>query len=107
MTLYCSPQIEWCQLVVEEFSKATGIQVAMTRKSSSETYAQIKAESRNPRDTCGGAAPATPNLQAAEEGLTVEYMSPMLDSLHPWARQQASQSGHRTVGIYMGALGFG
>ena len=49
MTLYCSPQIEWCQLVVEEFSKATGIEVAMTRKSSGETFAQIKAEARNPK----------------------------------------------------------
>ena len=49
MTLYCSPQIEWCQLVVEEFSKATGIQVAMTRKSSGETFAQIMAEARNPK----------------------------------------------------------
>jgi iron(III) transport system substrate-binding protein len=31
----------------------------------------------------------------------------MLDKLHPWATKQAEQSGHKTVGIYMGALGFG
>lgn len=24
LTLYCSPQIEWCQVMVEEFQKATG-----------------------------------------------------------------------------------
>ena len=107
MTLYCSPQIEWCQLVVEEFSKATGIDVAMTRKSSGETFAQIKAEERNPRGDVWWGGTGDPHLQAAEEGLTIEYMSPMLDKVHPWARQQAEQSGHRTVGIYMGALGFG
>ena len=107
MTLYCSPQIEWCQLVVEEFSKATGIEVAMTRKSSGETFAQIKAEERNPKGDVWWGGTGDPHLQAAEEGLTEEYKSPMLDSLHPWAQQQAAQSGHRTAGIYMGALGFG
>ena len=49
LTLYCSPQIEWCQIMVEEFQKATGIEVAMTRKSSGETFAQVKAEAQNPR----------------------------------------------------------
>ena len=43
LTLYCSPQIEWCQVMIEEFQKATGIEVAMTRKSSGETFAQVKA----------------------------------------------------------------
>src|SRR5713101_3716864 len=47
LTLYCSPQIEWCQLVIAEFTRATGIKVAMTRKSSGETFAQIKAEASN------------------------------------------------------------
>ena len=107
MTLYCSPQIEWCQLVVEEFSKETGIEVAMTRKSSGETFAQITAEARNPKGDVWWGGTGDPHLQAAEEGLTAEYMSPMLDKLHPWAVKQAEQAGNRTVGIYMGALGFG
>ena len=107
MTLYCSPQIEWCQLVVEEFSKATGIDVAMTRKSSGETFAQIKAEARNPKGDVWWGGTGDPHLQAAEEDLTAEYMSPMLDELRPWAVKQAKQAGNRTVGIYMGALGFG
>ncbi len=49
LTVYCSPQEEWCQLMVNEFQKATGIKVAMTRKSSGETFAQIKAEAANPQ----------------------------------------------------------
>ena len=28
LTLYCSPQIEWCNLMVEAFEKETGIDVA-------------------------------------------------------------------------------
>jgi iron(III) transport system substrate-binding protein len=107
LTLYCSPQIEWCQLVIEEFQKATGIEVAMTRKSSGETFAQLKAEKSNPKGDVWWGGTGDPHLQAAEEGLTLEYKSPMLDKLHPWARRQAEQSGYRTVGVYMGALGFG
>ena len=107
MTLYCSAQEDWCQLLVQEFTKATGIEVAMTRKSSGETYAQIRAESRNPKGDVWWGGTGDPHLQAAEEGLTVEYVSPMLDKVHPWARQQGEQAGHRTVGVYMGALGFG
>jgi len=106
-TLYCSPQIEWCQLVIAEFQKATGIKVAMTRKSSGETFAQINAERKNPKGDVWWGGTGDPHLQAAEEGLTAEYTSPMLDKLHPWAQKQAKQAGYKTVGIYMGALGFG
>jgi len=106
-TLYCSPQIEWCQLVIAEFQKATGIKVAMTRKSSGETFAQINAERKNPKGDVWWGGTGDPHLQAAEEGLTEEYTSPMLGKLHPWAQKQAKQAGYKTVGIYMGALGFG
>jgi iron(III) transport system substrate-binding protein len=107
LTLYCSPQIEWCQVMVEEFTKATGIEVAMTRKSSGETFAQIKAEEQNPRGDVWWGGTGDPHLQAAEEGLTEEYQSPMLAELRDWAVSQAEASGHKTVGIYAGALGIG
>ena len=107
LTLYCSPQIEWCQLMVEAFQKESGIEVAMTRKSSGETFAQIKAEAQNPKGDVWWGGTGDPHLQAAEEGLTEEYKSPILGQLHDWAQRQAQQSGYRTVGIYAGALGFG
>ena len=107
LALYCSPQIEWCQIMIEEFQKATGIKVAMTRKSSGETYAQIAAEKQNPKGDVWWGGTGDPHLQAAEEGLTEEYRSPVLAKLHPWAADQANQAKNRTVGIYMGALGFG
>ena len=49
LTLYCSAQEDWCQLMARSFEDATGINVNMTRKSSGETFAQIKAESANPK----------------------------------------------------------
>jgi len=107
LTLYCSPQIEWCQLVVAEFEKATGIKVAMTRKSSGESFAQIKAEASNPKGDVWWGGTGDPHLQAAEEGLTMEYQSPRLAELQEWAVNQAKASKYRTVGIYAGALGFG
>lgn len=107
LTLYCSPQIEWCQLMVEEFEKRTGISVAMTRKSSGETFAQVKAEASNPKGDVWWGGTGDPHLQAAEEGLSQEYKSPKLGELAEWSQRQAADSGYRTVGIYMGGLGFG
>jgi iron(III) transport system substrate-binding protein len=107
LTLYCSPQEEWCREVVTAFEKKTGIKVSMTRKSSGETYAQVKAEAANPRGDVWWGGTGDPHMQAAEEGLTQEYRSPLLKDLLPWASRQAEQSKYRTVGTYAGALGFG
>lgn len=107
LVLYCSVQEEWCRLMAETFQRETGINVLMTRRSSGETYAQIKAEEGQPRGDVWWGGTGDPHLQAAQEGLTAEYHSPMLAELQPWALRQAEASGHRTVGIYAGALGFG
>jgi iron(III) transport system substrate-binding protein len=106
LVVYCSVQEEWCRPMVQAFERATGIRVSMTRKSSGETYAQIRAEAANPRGDVWWGGTGDPHLQAAEENLTEVYRSPMLAELHPWAARQAEQSGFRTVGIYAGALGF-
>jgi len=107
LVVYCAVQEEWCRPMVSAFEKKTGIKVAMTRKSSGEIYAQVKAEAANPRADIWWGGTGDPHLQAAEEGLTVEYRSPMLKELHPWAVKQAEQAKYRTVGIYAGVLGFG
>jgi iron(III) transport system substrate-binding protein len=107
LVLYCAVQEEWCRAMVTAFERKTGIKVAMTRKSSGEIYAQLKAEASNPRGDIWWGGTGDPHMQAAEEGLTVEYRSPMLKELHPWAVRQAEQSKYRTVGIYAGVLGFG
>jgi iron(III) transport system substrate-binding protein len=107
LTLYCSSDEAWCQQAKTEFEKKTGIAVDMTRKSSGETYAQIKAESSNPKGDIWWGGTGDPHLQAAEEGLTQAYVSPARDQLHDWANRQAVASKVRTVGIYSGALGYG
>ena len=105
LTVYCSVQLEWCQAVANEFTRQSGTKVSMTQKGSGEVFAQIKAEAANPRADVWFGGTGDPHLQAAEEGLTTAYQSPNLGQLHPWAVRQAEQSGYRTVGIYMGALG--
>ena len=107
LTLYCSPQIEWCELMVNEFEKRTGIRVKMTRKSSGETLAQIKAERTNPKGDVWWGGTGDPHLQAAEEGLSQAYTSPKMSELHDWAKAPHNATGGKTVGIYMGALGYG
>ena len=106
VVVYCSVDEEWCRAQSEAFTRDTGINVLMTRKSSGETFAQIKAEGQPRGDIWWGGTGDT-HLQAAQEGLTEEYRSPMLTELQDWALRQAETSGYRTVGIYAGGLGFG
>jgi len=106
LNVYCSVQLEWCQTIANEFQRASGTKVSITQKGSGEVFAQIKAESANPKADVWFGGTGDPHLQAAEEGLTAVYKSPNLAQLHPWAVRQAEQSGFRTVGIYAGALGF-
>jgi iron(III) transport system substrate-binding protein len=107
LNLYCSAQEEWCQLMAKSFEDATGIDVAMTRKSSGETFAQVKAEASNPKGDVWWGGTGDPHLQAAEEDLTEPYVSAMRSQLHPWAISQAESASDKTIGIYSGALGFG
>jgi iron(III) transport system substrate-binding protein len=107
LVLYCAPQEEWCRAMVTAFERKTGVKVAMTRKSSGEIYAQVKAEASNPRGDIWWGGTGDPHLQAAEEGLTVEYRSPMEKELAPWALRQAKDAKYRTVGVYAGVLGYG
>ena len=79
----------------------------MIRKSTGETFAQIKAERKNPKGDLWWGGTGDPHLQAAEEDLTVPYVSPIRSQLLDWALRPAKLSGDRTIGIYAGALGFG
>ncbi len=107
LTLYCSSDEAWCQQAKTEFEKATGIRVDMTRKSSGETYAQIKAEAANPKGDVWWGGTGDPHLQAAEENLTQAYVSPNRRRIAEFAINQAKASKDRTIGIYSGALGWG
>jgi iron(III) transport system substrate-binding protein len=105
LVVYCSVLNEWCTSMVREFEKKTGVKVTMTQKGSGETVTQLRAEAANPRADIFYGGVGDQHMEAAEAGVTVEYKSPMLAELHPWARRQAEQSGFKSVGIYAGALG--
>lgn len=107
MTLYCSANDDWCQVMVNSFEEASGVDVAMTRKSSGETFAQIKAEASNPKGDVWWGGTGDPHLQAAEEGLTEAYVTAMRDQLNDWAVSQAKAADDKTIGVYSGALGYG
>ena len=107
LVMYCGVQEEWCRAMSNAFEKESGIKVAMTRKSAGEIYAQLKAESSNPRGDVWWGGTGDPHLQAAEEGLTQEYTSPVNKDLHDWALNQWKAAKERSIGIYAGALGFG
>jgi ABC-type Fe3+ transport system substrate-binding protein len=62
------PGVSSCRVALKT---ATGVKVDMTRKSSGETFAQVKAEKLPIRRvTSGGAAQATRICRPQQEGLT-------------------------------------
>ncbi|GGL49997.1 ABC transporter substrate-binding protein [Wenxinia marina] len=107
LNLICSADVVVCERLVTEFEASHDIAVNMVRLSSGETYAKIRAEARNPQTDLWWGGTGDPHLQAAADGLTAEYQSPMLEELQDWAVRQAEISDYRTVGVYSGALGWG
>lgn len=107
LVLYCSVDEDWCRVMSEAFRRETGVNVLMTRRSSGETYAQIRAENGQPRGDIWWGGTGDPHMQAAQEGLTDRYESPKLGELQDWAVRQARSADYRTVGVYAGGLGFG
>jgi iron(III) transport system substrate-binding protein len=107
VNIICSVQAEWCNMISTVYARTTGVKVNVSMKGSGEALAQIIAEKENPKTDVWFGGTGDPHLQAAEQGLTLEYKSPSLPQLHDWSQQQAKQSGYKTVGIYSGPLGFG
>ncbi len=107
VNIICSVQAEWCNLMATVYSRTTGTKVNITAKGSGEALAQLNAERANPKTDIWFGGTGDPHLQAAEQGLTLEYKSESLKDLHPWAQKQAADSKYRTVGVYLGPLGFG
>ncbi len=107
VNVICSVQAEWCNTMATVYTKTTGVKVNITQKGSGEALAQLNAEKANPKTDLWFGGTGDTHLQAAEMGLTLEYKSPLLKELYPWAVRQAEDSKFRTVGVYLGPLGFG
>ncbi len=107
VNVICSVQAEWCNMIGTVYAKTTGVKINMSMKGSGEALAQLIAEKDNPKTDIWFGGTGDPHLQAAEQNLSLEYKSPVMAQLYPWAQDQAKQSGYKTVGIYSGPLGFG
>jgi len=107
VNVICSVQAEWCNMLGTVYGKAKGVKINISMKGSGEALAQLIAERDNPKTDIWFGGTGDPHLQAAEQGLSLEYKSPSMSMLHTWAQKQAEQSKYRTVGIYSGPLGFG
>ena len=107
VNVICSVQAEWCNMIGTVYARTTGTKINISMKGSGEALAQLIAEKDNPKTDIWFGGTGDPHLQAAEQGLSLEYKSPAMTQLYPWAQQQAEQSGFKTVGIYSGPLGFG
>ncbi len=106
LNVICSTQTDWCNTAQAAFARSSGMKVNMVQKSTGEALAQILAERANPKTDVWFGGTGDPHMMAAEQGLTAEYKSPTLPKLQPWAQKLAEQSNYRTVGLYVGALGF-
>jgi iron(III) transport system substrate-binding protein len=99
INIICSVQAEWCNMISTVYARTTGVKVNVSLKGSGEALAQIIAEKDNPKTDIWFGGTGDPHLQAAEQGLTLEYRSPSLVQLHEWVQQQAKQSGYKTLAV--------
>ena len=104
LSMVCSNEQDWCDLMVSAFEEASGIDVNMVRKSTGETLAQVRAEAGNPKIDVWWGGTGDPHLIAAAEGLT-QPIGVDTSELLGWAQKMAEISGGRTIGIHLGVLG--
>jgi len=104
LSVVCSAEQPWCDLMATVFEEETGIDVAIVRKSTGETLAQVRAEAGNPKIDVWWGGTGDPHLIAASEGLT-QPSGVDTSELLGWAKNMSDISKNRTVGIYAGALG--
>ena len=79
----------------------------MSLKGSGEALAQLIAEKANPKTDVWFGGTGDPHLQAAEQGLTLEYKSPDAAAAARLGAAAGAAVELPTVGIYSGPLGFG
>jgi len=104
LSVVCSNEQDWCDLMVDMFEEETGIDVSMVRRSTGETLAQIRAEAGNPKVDVWWGGTGDPHLIAASEGLT-QPSGVDTSELLGWAVNIAEISEGRAIGVHAGALG--
>jgi len=107
VNVICSVQAEWCNVISTVYARTTGVRINMALKGSGEALAQLIAEKDNPKTDVWFGGTGDPHLQAAEQGLTLEYKSPRVADLQDWAQRIAEENQYFQTPIYTGVLGFG
>ena len=107
LVLYCSHDVDACELAAQAFRQETGIATTVTRKPTGEYFAQLSAERENPKADVWYGGTIDPFLQGAAEGLFDVYRSPRMTELAPWAQRATERSGYRVAAIYRIVLAFG
>jgi iron(III) transport system substrate-binding protein len=105
LNIVCSMNPEWCRNAALIYERTANVKVSVINKPTGESFAQIVAEKERPKVDVWFGGTSDPHFQAAEQGLTVEYRSPLLAQLHPWAQDAAKAAGYKTVGLYSEVLG--
>ncbi|MDQ7820238.1 MAG: ABC transporter substrate-binding protein [Armatimonadota bacterium] len=103
VTVLCSPNVEWCDLIRAEFPKATGIALEFVRLSSGEALARLRAERANPVFDVWFGGTGDPHIVANEEGLTEFYRPRAWADLRPELREAVAG---KYIPLYAGILGW-
>lgn len=103
VTVLCSPNVEWCDIIKAEFPKATGIALEFVRLSSGEALARLRAERANPVFDVWFGGTGDPHIVANEDGLTEFYRPKAWDDLRAEFREAV---GGKYVPLYAGILGW-
>lgn len=103
VTVLCSPNVVWCDVLKDEFPKATGINLDYLRLGAGESLARLRAERNNPTFDVWFGGTGDPHFAAHAEGLTEFYRPSSWTNLIPLFRQVTGES---YLPLYVGILGW-
>ena len=102
LTVLCTPQEDWCQVMVQHFEEEFGVDTNYVRPSSGEALARLQAGAEAPEFSVWWGGPADGFVAANAEGLIEPYDSPNAADI---PAERKGEGGIWT-GVYVGALGF-
>ena len=102
LTVLCTPQEDWCQVMVQHFEEETGVDTNYVRLSSGEALARLQAGAEAPEFSVWWGGPADGFVAANADGLLETYSSPNAEAI---PAEYKDADGVWT-GVYVGALGF-
>ncbi|WP_438754959.1 ABC transporter substrate-binding protein [Pararhizobium sp. O133] len=106
LTVLCGVDEAWCAAMKTTYEAKSGLEIAMTRKSTGDILNQIRAEKVSPTVDVWWGGTGDTHLQAGSENLLEPYQPAHERDMLPWAQNFFAMSGGRSAGIYAGALGF-